>query len=142
MVAKIDTSIEWFRRVWAEEDEAAIEELFVPDGDAQGISSQPVVGPEGFKQFHRKFLKQFSDCHIEVIRHMEVGDWVSMMATLKTTYRANGERIEVPGQMWIRIVDGKIVEAHNSFDFPTLFEKAERLTPNLVDRLFDGEKLL
>ena len=142
MSRKIDTSLEWFRRVWAEEDECAIDELFVPDGNALGISSQPVVGPDGFKQFHRKFLKQFSNCDVQIVRYMEEGDWVSMLATLNTTSRMTGEEIEIPGQMWVRIVDGKIVEAHNSFDFHGLFEKAERLPANMLDRLFEGESLV
>ena len=36
----------WFRRVWAEEDATAIDDMLRPDMQARGLGDQPRVGAE------------------------------------------------------------------------------------------------
>ncbi len=141
MSLKVDTARTWFRRVWEEQDEKAIADMFVPDGRAMITNSDPVIGPEEFLVFHRQLLSMFTDVKFEFTRHLEDDDWLAVMGTLKATDRATSEELEVPGQMWVRISDGKIIEAHNSFDFASMFEKASRLPANTIGRLFEGESL-
>lgn len=39
MSEKLEVVKSWFERVWAQEDEGAIEELFVSDGPARGLGT-------------------------------------------------------------------------------------------------------
>ncbi|MFY9558504.1 MAG: hypothetical protein WAV47_27720 [Blastocatellia bacterium] len=38
MITSREVMETWFRRVWTEENPKAIEELFVPDGQARGLA--------------------------------------------------------------------------------------------------------
>ena len=61
----------WFQRVWTEENPGAIDELFHPDGNAKGLGGKPLVGVDGFKQFHCALCALITDIHFTVLRCLE-----------------------------------------------------------------------
>lgn len=111
----------WFQRVWVEEDASAIDELFVVDGLAHGLGDQPLEGPEGFKLFHTALLELVSDVQIEFVHSFEQGDWISYLGVFRAISKETGEPVAMNGGATCRIVDGKIVEAYNNWDFISLF---------------------
>ncbi len=100
MSRKIDTSIEWFHRVWVEEDEAAIDELFVPTGRARGLGANTLVGPEGFKVFHQALSTLLKDIHNVIDHYIEEGDWVSALLTVNAKSQASGQPVSFTGSLF------------------------------------------
>ncbi len=129
----------WFRRVWAEEDETAIDEMLVPETAARGLGGATHRGPEEFKKFHRALLALLGDFQIIIDRQMEEGDWVFSLIRIRATRRKDREPVEVGGQVLVRIIDNKIVDAHNHIDFIGLFGQLELLPGDCLDRCLSGE---
>ena len=69
--------------VWAEEDTTAIDEMFVPNGEARGLGANTLIGPAGFKRFHSALCAQLSNIIITVDKSVEVGEWISVVSTLR-----------------------------------------------------------
>ena len=72
----------WFKRVWAEEDGNAIEEMFPSLGRAEGIGSQQILGPEAFRGFQAAFLKLVNEVRIEIDQGMQQGEWTAALCSL------------------------------------------------------------
>lgn len=132
----------WFRRVWTEEDSAAIEELFIPDGQAQGLGENVLIGPEGFKQFHSALRGLLSDFVITVDKSIESGDWLSALCTLRARSRQSGAPVAITGSVMVRIADGKLTEAYNHWDFLGLFSQLGLLPSGTFGRAISGEKVI
>lgn len=132
----------WFRRVWTEEDGAAIEELFIPDGEARGLGSNPLIGPEGFKQFHSALCALLSDFVITIDKSIESGEWISAVCTMRAKVQQSGAPVEVTGSVMGRIVDGKIAEAYNHWDFLGLFAQMGLLPRDSIEKALGGEKII
>jgi hypothetical protein len=43
---------QWFKEVWNEGNEAAIDRLLHPDAVAHGLTPEPIRGPAAFKPFY------------------------------------------------------------------------------------------
>src|SRR4051812_7956328 len=123
----------WFRRVWAEEDTSAIDELFVPHGQARGLGANVLIGPEGFKQFHAALCAQLSNILIAVDKSIEEGEWISVVCTMRAKSQQTGAPVTMTGSVMVRIVDGKLTEAYNHWDFLTLFGQMEKLPQNAFE---------
>ena len=56
----------WFEQVWNQKSEAAIDEMFSPQGKSHGFpeADSVLVGPEAFKAIHRNFCGAFPDLHV------------------------------------------------------------------------------
>ena len=132
----------WFHRVWTEEDSAAIEELFVPDGQARGLGANVLIGPEGFKQFHSALRGLLSNFMITIDKSIESGDWISAVCTLRAKSRRSGTPVTITGSVMVRIVDGKLMEAYNHWDFLGLFSQLELLPGETFERALSGEKII
>ena len=133
----IDTLRTWARRVWLERDEAAIDEMMLADTRASGLGMQVLVGPEGFKQFHRALCALLSDSELSVDHHIEADGWLAALCTFKATSR-HGRKVAITGTIYARIVDGKILEAYNHFDFLGLFTPARPAAARRVGALPRG----
>ena len=144
MSDKLELSKTWFKRVWAEEDPAAIDEIFVPDvGDAaKGLGEKPLAGPSEFKEFHKSLLSHIKNVDIQVQRFAEDGDWLSVLCVLSARCRKTDKPVEVTGQILIRIDDGKFREAYNQFDFWGLFEQLGKIPSQSMDRCLAGESFV
>jgi hypothetical protein len=141
MSAKIDVMKTWLERVWANEDEATIDEMLVGDTMARGLGSENRKGPEEFKAFHRAMLGLIGNVEFIINQNMEDGDWLSCLVTVKGTQRKKEGTIEITGQIWAKIVDGKILDAYNHFDFMGLFEQCDLLPQKSFESCLSCEKI-
>ena len=132
----------WFRRVWTEEDSTAIEELFVPDGEARGLGANALIGPQGFKQFHSALRGLLCDFVITIDKSIEVGDWIAAVCTLRAKSRKFGAPVQITGSVMIRIVDGKLTEAYNHWDFLGMFSQLGLLPTETFEKALGGEKII
>ena len=136
----VNTIYTWFERVWANEDEEAIREMLVPDTTADGLGKATRTGPDEFIEFHRCLLKLIGNVEVVVDRRIQDGDWHSILVTLNARRRDNGEAVSTTGNVYCRIVDGKIVEAYNHFDFMKLFEQIDLLPCDTLECCLTGNK--
>ena len=123
----------WFEEVWNKGREEAIDEMFAEEGVANGLvdeSGQPLRGPAGFKPFFRKFREAFPEIEVVVEDAIAEGDRVAARCTVRGRHRgdslgfkATDSPVEFTGMTFVRISDGKIVEAWNNFDFMTMFQQ-------------------
>jgi len=141
MTSNIDVVKTWLRRVWAEEDETAIDDMLVTDTKALGLAPDTLVGPDGFKQFHRLFLSRLCDFDIQVDRYMEDGEWMSVLVTLNARRRDNKQPVKTTGHIYFRIVDGMVLQGDNHFDFMRLLEQMGNLPENTFEECLSGRVL-
>lgn len=132
----------WFHRVWTEEDSAAIEELFVPDGEARGLGANVLIGPEGFKQFHTALRGLLSDFAITIDKSIESGEWLAVVCSLQAKSKQTGDPVVMTGSVVVRIVDGKLTEAYNHWDFLGLFGQLGLLPGSTFERALNGQKVI
>jgi steroid delta-isomerase-like uncharacterized protein len=122
----------WFEVVWNQRNEAAIETMLTPGCRAHGLSGSdgPLVGPEGFKTFHRSFCEAFPDLKIVVQDIIAEGDRVAARWTTTMThlgdglgFPASGKKASMDGQTIVVIKDGRIDEGWNHMDLGGLLAK-------------------
>ena len=115
----------WFQEVWNEGRTASIDELFPADGVAHGLgdSEQDVHGPAEFKPFVANIRGSIPDTHIRVEDIICEDDRVAVRVTLEGTHtgeglgvQPTGRRVSIQGIILLRMVNGQIVEAWNSYD--------------------------
>jgi len=131
----------WFRRVWSEEDSSAIGQLFVPDGKATGLGANVLVGPDGFRQFHEVMCGLLTEFRVEMDHLIESDAWASTICTLHARVRATGTPVTMTGSVLFRIVEGKITEAYNHWDFLGLFAQMGLLPENAFEQALRGERI-
>ncbi len=130
----------WARRVWVERDEAALDEMLMPDTKAHGLGQQALVGAEDFKWFHRNVCALLHDTDLVIDHHIEQDGWLAVLCTFKGT-TAGGRRVAINGAIHARIGEGKIHEAYNHFDFVDLFAQAELLPADTFQRCIMGQQV-
>jgi steroid delta-isomerase-like uncharacterized protein len=123
----------WFEEVWNKGRAEAIDELFAADGIAHGLAGaggEELRGPTDFREFHRSFRGAYPDTEITVEDMIAEGDKVAVRCTVRATHRtdalgfaATNRPVAFEGMCIVRIRDGQIVEAWNSFDFMTMYQQ-------------------
>jgi steroid delta-isomerase-like uncharacterized protein len=125
----------WFEEVWNQGREASIDELMAPDAVAHGLvdgAGTEIAGIEPYRAFYRTFRGALSDVHVDVQDTISEGDL--SVARFVVTARHTGEGLGKPakgrdlkmtGMSIIRVKDGKIAEAWNNIDFPTMFQQMD-----------------
>lgn len=123
----------WFRRVWNEGDESAIDELFSPTGIAHGLPTpdgQPMHGPAAFKPFFHKLRSAFPDTKVTISHDVTEGDRCAVYCHVEGTHSSDawgfpgtGRRVSFTGMTIIRVKDGQIEEGWNSYDFLSLYQQ-------------------
>jgi len=123
----------WFENVWNKGDEATIDAMFDQAGIIHGLSTpdgKELIGPAGFKTFYHSLRSALSDISIEVVHSMSKGDFA--VAHCRVTARHTGDGLgmkatDKPIEFWgftlARVVDGKLVEGWNTFDFLAMYEQ-------------------
>ncbi|MBE9476947.1 MAG: ester cyclase [Proteobacteria bacterium] len=137
--SKIQVSEEWFQRVWLEEDAGAIFEMFQPSSSAVGLGSHPHVGPDEFSQFHASLLRLIEKVAVISDLTVEQGDWLSQLVTITGVCRKTGRMVCIHGQIMLKIIDGRIVEARNHLDFISLFEQLGILPKQFFENCLSGK---
>ncbi|MDR3418253.1 MAG: ester cyclase [Nevskia sp.] len=125
----------WFDEVWNKGNADAIDRLFAPDAIAHGLTNPtggPVRGPASFKPFHRSFCRAFPDIHVEVADAVTEGDMIAARCRVKGTHLGDGlgvppsgRHVDFTGMAFMRVRNGRIVEAWNNFDFETMRAQIE-----------------
>ncbi|NEU07617.1 ester cyclase [Flavihumibacter sp. R14] len=121
----------WFDKVWNKDDENAIDELMTDDAGAKGIlaDDQP-KGASGFKIFFNDFRNQFHDIKIDVEEVISEDDFESARTTVSAIHTESGKQVSFAGMCMVRIVNGKIGEAWNNYDFLGLYQQlGQKLSP-------------
>ena len=119
----------WFKEVWDEGREDAIDRLMAPDAVAHGLGA-PITGPEQFKPVFRMFREALGDLQIEVARTVVEGDMVAVHCCVRGKHIGNAfgaaptwRPVEFWGVTIARIRDGQLVEGWNTFDFLTMYQQ-------------------
>jgi steroid delta-isomerase-like uncharacterized protein len=120
----------WFEEVWNRRSEGAIDEILSSECRAHGLApgGLPLVGPEGFKTFHRSFCSAFPDLRVILEDLVAEGDkvagrWSTTMTHLGDGlgFPASGKKASMEGSTIVLIKDGKIIEGWNFMDIGGLF---------------------
>jgi hypothetical protein len=119
----------WFDEVWNKRDEAAIDNLALPNAMTHGLEhpeGDVVPDREAFKDFHRKLCSIFSKIHVDVKHSITVNDLdmaaCEVTAVLPATDGREEKTVKFTGLCVARIKDGKLAEGWNHFDFPTMYQ--------------------
>jgi len=128
----------WYDRVWMQADLAAIDDLFTPETHAEGMMAFS-IGPEDFKALVPAFLAQIEAPNFRFDKVVECGDWVWAHISVHATAAGTEHPVVTSGQIMARVVDGRIVEAYNQFDFLTLLEQLGYLPQDSLALCLSGE---
>jgi steroid delta-isomerase-like uncharacterized protein len=130
----------WFDELWNQGKEETIERLFAPDGLSHGLAADgsAIAGPDAFRPFFHTFRATFPDIHVEILRTVTEGEYACAHCHVTGTHKGphlgvapTNKPIQFSGITIIRVRDGKVIEAWNSFDFMALYQQIGML-PNLA----------
>ena len=117
----------WMEEVWNQQRAETIDELVASDAKVYGLCENPseyLIGPTGFKEFHKTFCGAFSEIRLTVEDAVEEGDLTAVRFVFRARHSggtlgmaATGNQVEASGMAFLRVKDGKFVEAWNNFDF-------------------------
>jgi predicted ester cyclase len=120
----------WFKEVWDDGDESAIDRLMHPDALVHGLGATPIRGPEQFKPFFRVFHRALGDLKIDIARTVVQGDTCAVHCRVVARHvgpdlggPATGAPVDFWGITILRVENGRIVEGWNSFDFLTMYQQ-------------------
>ena len=120
----------WFKEVWDEGSEDAIDALMAPYGVAYGLPGGPIQGPQAFKPLFRMFREALGDLTIEVVRTVCEGDTVAAHCHVTAQHSGKalggdptGQPIDFWGIAIVRVEDGRIVEGWNCFDMLSMYQQ-------------------
>jgi steroid delta-isomerase-like uncharacterized protein len=114
---------------WNEGNMATADELMAPDAEIH-MPTGEVVDVDGLKGFAGTFRESFPDWHSTFEELVAEGDRVAERWTGRGTHLGElqgipptGKRVEVPGSVFYRIVNGKIVEFRGQLDMMGLMQQ-------------------
>lgn len=122
----------WFEEVWNKGRADAVDEMLAEDALVFGLSDngEPVHGPAEFKAFHQTFRAAFPEVIVIVEDIVSEGDKIAVRCTVRGRhtgdslgFAATHADTEFTGIAIVRIVNDKIVEAWNNFDFLTMYKQ-------------------
>jgi predicted ester cyclase len=123
----------WFEEVWNQGRPEAIPEMFAENGIAHGLSEDvdnPLRGPAGFLPFHAQFRSAFPNMEVVVEDQVAERDLVATRCAVRGKHTGDGlgiaatqSPVDFSGMTITRIIDGKIVEAWNNFDFMRMYRQ-------------------
>lgn len=129
-----EVAVRWFDQVWNQKSEAAIDELFSPQGNAYGFPEPDsvVTGPEAFKQLHRDFCGAFPDLRITLDDMVAEGDVVALRWHVDATHTgdhlgfpATGRKANLTGMSFLVVRQGQVVDGWNQMDMAGLFRRLQ-----------------
>ncbi|MGE0487602.1 MAG: ATP-binding protein [Vulcanimicrobiota bacterium] len=135
----IETAVEFFERVWENEEKDLIFTMF--DGQAEGLLTE-AIDPQGYLSFYESINAFLKDFDVEITDWMAQGEQLSIRWLARARHRTKDKAIFWPGSSWGTYRDGKILESQNYFDFMNLFEQLEIVPEEAVARGLAGEEFL
>ncbi len=122
----------WFREVWNQQREEAIDEMFAPEGRAYGFPEPDsvLIGPENFKSIHRAFLSAFPDLQIAINDIICEGERVAVTWTATMTHLGDGlgfsatmQRVSLNGCSILVVHDSQIHDGWNYMELQGLVQQ-------------------
>jgi len=114
---------------WNEGNADAADELMAPDAEIH-MPTGEVVDLDGLKGFAATFHGSFPDWHSTLEELVAEGDRVAERWTGRGTHLGElqgipptGKRVEAPGSVFYRLVEGKIVEFRGQLDMMGLMQQ-------------------
>jgi predicted ester cyclase len=124
---------QWFREVWDEGREDAIDRLMASDGKVFGLTGPggpPILGPAGFKPIFQMFREALGDLEITIERTLVDGEYCTAHCRVKGRHigtafggDATNSPVDFYGMTIARVRDGKMIEGWNCFDFLTMYQQ-------------------
>jgi predicted ester cyclase len=124
----------WFEQVWNQKSEAAIDEMFHPQGKSHGFPDADTVllGPGPFKEVHRTFCGAFPDLHVDLEDIVTEGDRVAVRWRVSMThlgdqlgFPATGKKGTLDGSSFLIVKDNLVMEGWNQMDLQALIQKLQ-----------------
>ena len=120
----------WFKEVWDDGDEAAIDRLMHPEALVHGLGGTAIRGPEQFKPFFRVFRRALGDLKIDIAQTVVQGNTCAVRCRVVGRHvgadlggPATGAPVDFWGITILRAENDQIVEGWNSFDFLTMYQQ-------------------
>ena len=123
----------WFKEVWDEGQEDAIDRLAHANARIHGLSAPgapPMEGTAEFKKLFHVFRKALGDLQIEVTKTVTEGDQCAAYCRVKGRHVGDAfggpptnRPVEFGGLVIARVRDGKIAEGWNCFDFLGMYQQ-------------------
>jgi predicted ester cyclase len=120
----------WFKEVWNEGNESAIDRLMHPEALAHGLAGEAIRGPEGFKGLFRTFQSAIGDLRIEVERTVVEGDTCAALCHVTGKHvghtlggAPSGNAVDFYGMTIFRTQGDQLIEAWNCFDFLGMYQQ-------------------
>ena len=120
----------WFKEVWDEGNEEAIDRLMAPDAVAHGLAANEVRGPADFKPYVRTMRAALGDLEVQVAQTVTEGDRVAAHCHVVARHvgdalggPATHKSVDFWGVTIARVRDGRIVEGWNCFDFLRMYQQ-------------------
>lgn len=120
----------WFERVWNQGDAQGIDDLYGPNAVAHGQPNTPIPGPEGFRPVYQAFRAAFPNLRIEVTHAISEGDLGVVHCCVTGTHTGHlmgipptNRPVDFTGMTMGRVVDGRILEGWNNYDFVTMYQQ-------------------
>ena len=112
----------FFEEVWNQGRVEAIDEMLAEHSVIHGLGGD-LRGPAGFKPFHASYRNAFPDVRIQVEDVVAENGMVAARWSAAGTHRggglgfeATGRAVTFHGMTFVRVEQGKLVEAWNVFD--------------------------
>jgi predicted ester cyclase len=124
---------QWFKEVWDEGDEEAIDRLADPHVVVHGLGgpgSPPMRGTAEFKKTFHIFREALGDLEIAVERTVTEGGQCAAYCRVKGRHVGHAfggpptnRAVEFAGLVIVTVRDGRIVEGWNCFDFLSMYQQ-------------------
>jgi steroid delta-isomerase-like uncharacterized protein len=122
----------WFEQVWNQKNEAAIDQMFHPDGKAHGFpdAESVLAGPEAFKAVYRSFCGAFPDLRVHIEDVVAEGDRVAVRWKVTMThlgdhlgFPATGKSAVLDGSSFVTVKGDQILDGWNQMDLQAMLQK-------------------
>jgi hypothetical protein len=129
--------VTWFDRLWTKLDASVIEDMCVEDVCVWGLEGKR-VGRAQFAAFYQALRASFPEGLAVSVDEALARD-TTVMARCTARGRAkNGSDVAFAGFLQATIVNGRMTEAWNCWDFVALLEQCGPLSPGTLERGFSS----
>ncbi len=118
----------WFQEIWNEGREDAIDRLAADTFIAHGAPS--LRSPAEFKVMYLQFRRALTDIEVKVEHTVTQGEYCAAFCLVKARHTGDGfggaptnRELEFDGVVMARVLDGRIVEGWNCFDFLAMYQQ-------------------
>lgn len=129
----------WYDTIWVKGDLDAIALYLDQEAMASGFMSEFAAKIADFQALVPAVLNEIRNVSFTIDDSMEADDKTWAHVTLHAKKAEDMQEIHIPGQVMIRVQEGKIVEAHNAIDLVGYFEQMGNLPRDSVALMLAGE---